>query len=156
MFGPEPLFRLAFVATLRNTRNAEMKARTLPNGAFHPDAAPGGLHDMPGDREAETGAACLARSSGVHPIKSLEDAFQVGFRNADTRVGNRKNNIMTARSRLHLYFSAGGRILQRVVYQILQYLAKLCAIPANGRHVLLQVDKNFESSGLRIEPRRFN
>ena len=40
-----------------------MKARTLSDGAFHPDAAAVGLHDMAGDGEAKAGAARLARSA---------------------------------------------------------------------------------------------
>ena len=60
-----------------------METGALADGAFHPDAAAVGVDDMPRDSESQAGAAGLARSGGVHTIETLENAFEVGFRNAD-------------------------------------------------------------------------
>ena len=54
-----------------------MKSRTLPNGAFNPDAAAVRVNDVAGNGEAESGAARLARSRGVHAVKTLENALKV-------------------------------------------------------------------------------
>ena len=60
-----------------------METGALADGAFHPNAAAMGIDDMPGYGESEAGAAGLARPGGIHTIETLENAFEVGFRNAD-------------------------------------------------------------------------
>jgi len=47
-----------------------MKTGSLADGAFYPDAAAVGIHDMPRDRKSQAIAACLARSGGIHAVKS--------------------------------------------------------------------------------------
>ena len=114
-----------------------MEARALADGAFHPDAAAVGFHDVASDRESQASAARLARPCGIDAVESFEDALQVGFGNADARVADRENDFMPVRARFHFNLSAGGRVLQRVVEQILQDFTELRAIPANRRRVLL-------------------
>src|ERR1700722_6296453 len=115
-----------------------------------------GIDDMPGDRESQARATCLAGSCGIDAVETFKDALQVGLRNSDARVGDRENDVVAVGTRLDLNLSAGGCVLQRIVQQILQHFAKLCAISANGRRVFLQVDRNLQSSGSRVEARRLN
>src|ERR1700722_19150391 len=65
-------------------RDAEMKPGTLSHGALDPDAAAVSIDNMASDGESESGAACFARARGVHAVKSLEDAFEVVFRNSNS------------------------------------------------------------------------
>src|SRR5690348_16887897 len=102
-----------------------MKAGSLADSAFYPDAATVGVHNMSRDRKSQARAACFARSRGIHAVKSFEDAFQIRFRNADARVGNRENDVMAIGTCLQLNLSACGCVLQRVIEQILQNFAEL-------------------------------
>jgi hypothetical protein len=141
---------------LGNAGNTEVETGALPNRAFHPDAAAVGFHNVARDRESEAGAAGFAGPCGIDAVKSFEDALQIGLGNAYARVTDRENDFMPVRARLHFNLSAGGRVLQRVVEQILQDFAELRAIAANRRRVLLQVDMNLEPSRFRIKARRFD
>ena len=64
-----------------------------------------------------------------------------------------KMTLVSVRTRRHVNLPAGGRVLQRVVEQILQDFAELRAIAANRRRVLRQVDMNLEPSGFGLEAR---
>src|SRR5712671_3709990 len=142
-----------FRELLRRGVNAEAEPRTLPYSAFHPNAPAMRIHNMPRDRKAQPRSSGLARSGGVHPIKSLEDALQVRFRNSNTRVGDREDDFVTIGIGGHIDVSARRSILQRIVHEILQNLAQLASIAAYAGDVFRQFDRNLQSSRLRVEAR---
>jgi hypothetical protein len=130
-----------------------MKSRTLPNGAFNPDAAAVRVNDVAGNGEAESGAARLARSRGVHAVKTLENALKVGLRNSDAGIGDRKRDFLSIRPGAHIDLPPRGCILHRVVEQILQNLAYLSAIRANRRQSFGQFNIDPQTSRFRLEAR---
>ena len=73
-----------------------MKSRALADFAVDPDAAAVDLNEMLGDGETKAGAAGFARARGIDAIEALENPRLVGLGNADTGVGDRKNDVGVA------------------------------------------------------------
>ena len=69
-------------------RQADGEGGAVADLAGGLDAALHGLDQVLDDRQAQAGAAQLARTRLVHAVEALEDARQVGLRDADAVVGD--------------------------------------------------------------------
>ena len=105
-----------------------MEARALANFTFHPDAAVVDLDDVAGNGEAEAGAANFARAGRIHPIKALENSLLIGPRNADSRVGDGKDDFMPFGAGTRGDLAAGRGVLNGVVEEVLENFLKAVGI----------------------------
>src|SRR6266403_2807998 len=88
--------------------------------AFRFDAAAVQLRDVLDDGKAKAGAAQLAAARLVDPIKSLEDARQIFFANADSSVANTECNLAVVAVRVQADFGAGPRIFHGIIEQVVE------------------------------------
>src|SRR6185437_16622502 len=87
--------------------------------------------ELAADVEAQTGAADAACQPGVDPVELAEDPPLLERRNADALVADGNANTAVARLDRDLDAAAVGRVLDRVVDQVDQHLAKPVGIAGN-------------------------
>ena len=96
-----------------------MKARSFPDSALNPEASTVGLHNVAGDGEAQAGATSFTGTRGVYPVEAFKNSLLLSLGDSDTRVGDGDHDVAIRAGRRNVNFSAGGRILQGVVEEIL-------------------------------------
>src|SRR5207245_2063192 len=68
--------------------NGKVKIGSLADSAFHPQLSAVRLHNMLGDREAQSGATDLARARHIDAVEPLKDTLLVSLRDANPVVGD--------------------------------------------------------------------
>ena len=74
--------------------------------------------DVLDDRQAEAGAARVARARGVHPVEPLEHALLLGRRDADALVDHRDLDEVAVRAHPDADVRRLARVRDRVVQQV--------------------------------------
>src|SRR2546421_11002972 len=86
---------------------------------------------MPGDGEAQAGAAGFAGARGVHAVEALENARLLGFGDADAGVGDGDDHFGVSDFGADDNFAAGHGVLDGVVEQILQDFGEAAPISSD-------------------------
>ncbi len=166
-----PIIREAMIAAARCSRRCRPRAETQPGSgarqlhperaagalrALHADAAGVGLHDAPGDGQAEAGARD-ARGGGVrHPVELVEDVRQVPGRDADAvvdypdahRADLTGSSAASGVSTVTRTRPPSRRVLDRVADQVRQYLLQAGA-HAPDRRRGRRLDPDHDALGFR-------
>ena len=107
----------------RSTRTGTVKRKVEPcaERGLHPDAPAVQLHDPPGDRQPEPGAALLPGAGAVGLLELLEDPLLVGLGDPGAGVGHRDDEGAVGDPRLDRDLAGLGE-LDRVAHQVQQHL----------------------------------
>src|SRR5690242_1734692 len=132
---------------LRSNGYAEVKTGSLADGTLNPQPPAVRLHDVPGNRETQTGAASFTRTRGIYAVEAFENSFLLHLRDPDAGIGDGDCHAAIGGRGRHIDFSSGRRILQRITEEILQYLLQAIRIATHGRQVFRQVDAEGELPG---------
>lgn len=116
-----------------------MELRAFPYDAFNPNLATMSFDDVLGDGQAEAGAANFTRASGIDAIESLENARLIILRDADSRVRHCKDYKLTTGCCADFDTPARSRVLDGIVEQISQDLAKQAGVSAHARQISLRM-----------------
>ena len=108
------------------------------------------LNDAVGDREAESGAAPVARSgSGLGGEEGIVDALQVLGRDAGAGVGDQSLD-MAVDQRGDAQAAAAGHGFLGVEQQVEKDLLQLAGIAVDGRQIVGQVEIDIDLRGLEL------
>ena len=111
---------------------------------------------MFGDGKTEPCAADFPRTRDVHPVKALENAGLVCFRNADSRIRDGDNHFRCIGLGADRDLAARRRVLHGIVDQVLQNLGQPAAVASDIRQRPCQLyrESQISFSGARL--RRFD
>src|SRR5882757_5267913 len=116
-----------------------MELRALAHFAFDPDPAAVCFYQVFGDGQPQACATDFAGARDVHTVKALEDAGLVGFRNADTGVGDGEGDFRVVSRSADHDLATGLRVLHGVVEQILEDFGEAAAVGGDIGKRLLQI-----------------
>src|SRR5690349_16004602 len=136
-------------------RKCEIERGPLSDRAFHARRAVVRGHQVLDNREAQPGAAELARARLVHPVEALEQARQILLRNADPGIAHKELDHLGPRRGADRDFAARGRVLDRVIQQVAQHLRHGFAIAPNHGIVRSRLFAQTNPRFLRDRPHHF-
>ena len=133
-----------------------MELRAVPDFALHPESPAVRFHQVFCDGKPQSGATDLSRPCHVDPVKAFKNSRLVRQRNPYARIGNREDYFRVMGFRANHDLTAGRRVLNRVIEQILQNLGQSPAIARNCRLVCSRhgspKSSEAERSGSRATP----
>jgi len=101
--------------------------------------------------KAKAGAANLPEGAAGHTIKTLEDGFQLGARNADTAVLHPQNQpLLLFYRELDGYINVVARILHRIVENVRHRSAQIFGITTDLRTTAVQRRLITKRAGLEM------
>src|SRR5690349_16929739 len=115
---------VGLISCSKRSGQADPYGRAAVYHAFNGEIAFVSLDDVLDDRQAQTGAAEVARARLVDSIKTLGQARQVFFRNSGARVDHGDFDLCGAavarrkRARVQSNFTAARRVFERIIDQV--------------------------------------
>src|SRR3954451_9281991 len=112
----------------------EGEGRALARLRLDPDAPVHRLDELAADVQAEARSADAPPLVGIQSIELVEDPLLLAYRDAEALILDAEAKPVAHCSEPHLDSPPGRRVLDRVVEQIEQHLARALAIPMRLRH----------------------
>lgn len=104
-----------------------------------------------GQIQAQSGALCFPAERIVHAVEALEDSFLLISRQPDTLILNGERDTVIIEGAADAHFAAFGRILDRIIDQVIDDLPQTCFIPLNDWEVLREINNKLVNLCLRLE-----
>src|SRR5258708_17700931 len=113
----------------------DREARALARCALHPHRGPHALRKVLHDGETEAGAPQLPAAGFVNPVEALENPGQMLGRDAGAVIADLQNRASVGAGRArHLDVRTLGRVLDRVLHQVLEDAPEAIGIGHDGGH----------------------
>src|SRR5215210_1157746 len=106
--------------------------RTFSRGALDGDPAAVVLGHVPHYGEAQPCSTGGLRAGLVHPVETLEDAWDLPLRDADAGVGDANRYLRDLETSDHLDPASRRRVFHRIIYKIGEHRGQLCFVAVDG------------------------